>query len=155
MNAAGVRRDVALSSDAREDVSWDAVWDAVVRIDSLGWTAEFQIPFSQLRFPPAERHTFGFLVNRVIQRRAERVSWPAYHPSRPGIVSQFGVLDGIEGIDQGLDSGESSPFTRVQSRGTRATSVGRRRAHRHRVERHRSTPQCCRISVRSRPIRRS
>jgi hypothetical protein len=123
VNAAGVRRDVALSSDAREDVTWDAVWDAVVRVDSLGWTAAFQIPFSQLRFPPAAHHRFGFLVNRVIQRRAERVSWPAYHPSQPGIVSQFGVLDGLDGIDQSWTA-ELSPFTRVQSRGAHATSAG-------------------------------
>src|SRR5581483_7490402 len=73
VNAAGVQRDVAISGDTCEDITWDAVWSAVTRIDSLGWTAEFRIPFSQLRVAPAARHQFGFLVNRSIQRRAENV----------------------------------------------------------------------------------
>ena len=30
--------------------SWDPVWEAKTQVSSLGWTAEFRIPFSQLRF---------------------------------------------------------------------------------------------------------
>jgi len=123
VNAAGVQRDVALSGDVREDVSWDAVWSAVTRVDSLGWVAEFRIPFSQIRFPAADRHAFGFLVDRQIPRLAEHVSWPAYHTSRSGIVSQFGVLDGLVGIT-GAPSAEVSPFARVQSTGTGSLSAG-------------------------------
>lgn len=123
VNAAGVQRDVAISGDSREDVTWDAVWSAVARVDSLGWVAEFRIPFSQLRFPPSARHSFGFLVDRSIQRRAENVSWPAYEPSKPGIVSQFGVLDGIEGI-VGAPSMEATPFVRAASRGGGAVATG-------------------------------
>ena len=33
-----------------EDLGWDAVWDAAVSRDASGWTAEFRIPLSQLRF---------------------------------------------------------------------------------------------------------
>jgi hypothetical protein len=33
------------------DASYDPVWEGATRIDSLGWTAEFRIPYSQLRFP--------------------------------------------------------------------------------------------------------
>lgn len=124
VNAAGVLRDVALSADVREDPAWNAVWDAAARVDSLGWIAEFRIPFSQLRFPAAARHQFGFLVNRVIQRRAERVSWPVYHPSRTGIVSQFGVLDALIGIDAAWTA-EATPFIRSQNRGLHiATAAG-------------------------------
>src|SRR4051812_24192112 len=32
------------------DPSYDPVWEGASRIDSLGWTAEFRIPFSPLRF---------------------------------------------------------------------------------------------------------
>ena len=56
----------------QEDVSWDAVWDVATRIDSLGWTAEFRIPFSQLRYAPAPEHTFGIMIVRDIARRNER-----------------------------------------------------------------------------------
>jgi hypothetical protein len=123
VNAAGAMRDVAISADVREDVSWNAVWDAAVRTDSAGWVAEFRIPFSQLRFPSAARHQFGLLVNRVIQRRAEHVSWPAYRPSRAGIVSQFGLLDGLEGIGESRTV-ELAPFIRAQSRGARGATAG-------------------------------
>jgi hypothetical protein len=122
VNAAGVQRDLALSADSYEDITWDGVWGAVARVDSAGWTAEFRIPFSQLQFAPDEHQSFGLLVNRVIQRRNERVSWPAFHPSRPGIVSQFGVLDGLSGIasTRGIDI---APFTRVQTAGRARPSV--------------------------------
>ena len=49
-NPAGVKRDFYVSNDTNEDGSWDAVWDVATAIDSLGWIAEFRIPFSQLRF---------------------------------------------------------------------------------------------------------
>lgn len=32
------------------DSSYDPVWEGATNIDSLGWTAEFRIPYSQLRF---------------------------------------------------------------------------------------------------------
>src|SRR5438067_740923 len=51
LNPAGVKRDFYVYNDSNEDGSWDGVWDAAARVDSLGWVAEFRIPFSQLRFP--------------------------------------------------------------------------------------------------------
>ena len=76
VNPAGVKRDYYTYDDSEEDVSWDAVWDVATRIDSLGWTAEFRIPLSQLRYPPAASHTFGVMIIRDSTRRNERVSWP-------------------------------------------------------------------------------
>src|ERR671934_385101 len=46
----GVKTDLLISNGMQTDVGWDAVWDAATHVDSLGWTAEFRIPFSQLRF---------------------------------------------------------------------------------------------------------
>ena len=40
-------------NDNNRDDSWDAVWDVAVSRDPHGWTAEFRIPFSQLRFNPS------------------------------------------------------------------------------------------------------
>ncbi|HXT15055.1 MAG TPA: DUF5916 domain-containing protein [Gemmatimonadaceae bacterium] len=114
VNAAGVQRDAAISADSREDVSWDGVWSAAVWIDSLGWAAEFSIPFSQLGVSGAAASRLGLLVNRAIQRRGENDSWPAYHPSRPGIVSQFGVLTGLEGAGSPHPV-EATPFIRTIS----------------------------------------
>ncbi len=98
VNPAGVRIDMAISNDGNEDDAWDAVWDVATTVDSLGWTAEYRIPLSQLRYPPGEQHTFGFAVWRDLQRYSERESWPVFRRSRPGMPSQFGVLTGLVGL---------------------------------------------------------
>ena len=98
VNPVGVKRDLAMFDTGDDDDSWDAVWDVASRIDSLGWTAEFRIPLSQLRYAAAASHVFGFAVARVISRRDEQVAWPVLRPSVPGIVAQFGELVGLNGL---------------------------------------------------------
>jgi hypothetical protein len=97
-NPVGVKRDFYVSNDGNEDGSWDAVWDVATRIDSLGWVAEFRIPFSQLRFNNAPTHTFGLLVVRDVARTAQRISWPLYKRNVQGYVSQGGELSGFVGL---------------------------------------------------------
>ncbi len=99
VNAAGVKIDQAIYNDGHEDGAWDAVWDVATRIDSLGWTAEFRIPLSQLRYSRSRDHSFGFTIDRDIYRYAERVSWPAFSQSKPGMVSQFGTLGGLDSLE--------------------------------------------------------
>jgi hypothetical protein len=99
VNPAGVKSDYAIYNDGDEDVAWDAVWDVATRIDSLGWTAEYRIPLSQLRYSGKSNVTFGFLVWRTIHRHTETVTWPLYHTSRSGLPSQFGELTGLEGLE--------------------------------------------------------
>ncbi|MBA3673145.1 MAG: hypothetical protein H0W68_14135, partial [Gemmatimonadaceae bacterium] len=94
-NPAGVRRDYYVSGDQNEDASWDAVWEVATKIDSVGWVAEFRIPFSQIRYAGGDEHTFGLLIVRDIARTGQRLSWPLYHPDRTGYVSQAGALVGI------------------------------------------------------------
>ncbi|MCE9602951.1 MAG: carbohydrate binding family 9 domain-containing protein [Gemmatimonadetes bacterium] len=98
VNPLGVKRDFYLSGDGDEDASWDGVWEVATAVDSLGWTAEYRIPFGQLRFPEAPSHTFGFAIWREIARYNERISWPLYRRSRTGLVSQFGDVSGFDGI---------------------------------------------------------
>lgn len=99
VNAAGVKIDLAIYDDGNEDAAWDAVWDVATRIDSLGWTAEFRIPLSQMRYSRDRSHTFGFTIDRDIYRFAERVSWPIFRQSKPGFVSQFGTLEGMDDLE--------------------------------------------------------
>src|SRR6266705_2908805 len=98
VNPAGVKRDYAIYNDGQEDDAWDAVWDAAAWVDSLGWTAEFRIPLSQLRYVPRASNTFGFGIWRDIQRYTERVSWPVYRNSQAGVTSQLGELVGLDGL---------------------------------------------------------
>jgi hypothetical protein len=95
VNPAGVKRDYYTYDDNTEDASWDAVWEVATRIDSLGWTAEFRIPLSQLRYAPAPANVFGLMIMRDVARLNERDSWPVYRRSRAGIASQFGDVGGF------------------------------------------------------------
>ncbi len=98
VNPDGVKRDYAIFDDNHEDDSWNGVWDVATRVDSLGWTAEFRVPFSQLRYAAAPTQTFGFGVWRDIERLNERDSWPVYSPTHTGLASQLGELGGIGDI---------------------------------------------------------
>ena len=99
VNAAGVKLDQAVYEGGNEDQAWDGVWDVATRIDSLGWTAEFRIPLSQMRYGRERSHTFGFTIDRDIYRYAERVSWPVFSQSKPDLVSQLGALDGLDDLE--------------------------------------------------------
>ncbi len=103
VNPLGVKRDVLSYNDIYEDANWDAVWEVATRVDSAGWTAEFRIPFSQLRFGTpasgAEQH-WGFQVMRDIARTQERDSWAPWQQQDGRFVSSFGQLVGLVGIRQ-------------------------------------------------------
>ncbi|MFL5537862.1 MAG: DUF5916 domain-containing protein [Longimicrobiaceae bacterium] len=102
VNPAGVQKDAFHSSDTNEDTGWDAVWEAATKVDSAGWTAEFRIPLSQLRFSSAASgqgaQVWGLQVSRDIARRSESDDWSPVRPDRNGFVSQFGELAGITGL---------------------------------------------------------
>jgi len=95
VNPVGVKADRYWYNDNSKDDSWDAVWDVKVTKDETGWTADFRIPFSQLRFTPSSSNTFGFAVSRQIARRNETATWPLLARSANGYVSSFGDLGGL------------------------------------------------------------
>jgi hypothetical protein len=120
VNPLGVTRDALEYNDIGEDVNWDAVWQAAATIDSLGWTAEFRIPFSQLRFggkPPDEARVWGFEVFRDVARRNERDAWAPWDPAANALVSRFGDLVGLVGVRSRMHA-EFVPY--VSSKLTRA-----------------------------------
>jgi hypothetical protein len=100
VNPRGVARDLYHTGDD-DDPGWDAVWDAATQVDSLGWTAEFRIPFSQLRFRPGESHEWGINFYRRLDRRDEYSFWSPYLPSDASLIARFGRLRGLDGIRPG------------------------------------------------------
>jgi len=54
---------------------------------------------SKLHYSKTGDGTFGLLIWRVIQRNTETVTWPLYRMSRSGLVSQFGTLTGLDGLE--------------------------------------------------------
>ncbi len=95
----GVKRDAFHYDDTSEDATWDGVWQAETSIDSAGWTAEFRIPFSQLRYRrSAEEQTWGINLIRDLARKEERSYWSPMSPNQSGFVSRFGTLTGMRGL---------------------------------------------------------
>jgi hypothetical protein len=95
VNPAGVKFDSYWFNDDNEDSSWDAVWEAVAARSSDGWTAEFRIPYSQLRFSSGGDGDLGFAISRTVSRLNETSTWPLLARSATGWVSQFGIVTGL------------------------------------------------------------
>lgn len=113
VNPRGVKVDGLHFGDTQEDASWDAVWEAAARIGSTGWTAEFRIPLSQLRFANTADQpnpVWGVNFGRDIARYGERSYWAPISPDASGFVSQFGRLAGVGGLSASRGV-EVSPYT--------------------------------------------
>jgi hypothetical protein len=94
----GVRLDAMLSDDTAEDLTWDAVWQVATRIDADGWTAEFAIPLSQLRYSTAGdggSSPWGLQFTREVGRSGEISHWAPLPPDVNRTVSLFGQLHGL------------------------------------------------------------
>jgi hypothetical protein len=105
LNPAGVQRDALKSmgpgGQEQDDLSWDPVWEARASKDEGGWTAEYRIPFSQLRFREEEEPVWGIQLERVIGRRRE-YSVLAFTPkAEQGGIPAYGHLVGLRGVEPG------------------------------------------------------
>lgn len=90
VNPLGVKGDHANGDD-----SFDPVWDVGTKIDSLGWTAEFRIPLSQLRFSRDKSQIWGMQVWRTIDRLNEQDMWAFWRSNEFGGPAYFGTLEGM------------------------------------------------------------
>ncbi len=93
-NPSGVFSDVKFFDDVSADSDYDAVWEVKTAVTEDGWTAEFRIPFSQMRFsvPDAAEARWGFDVRREIQRKGEQGQWVGRPRGERGQVSRWGHL---------------------------------------------------------------
>jgi hypothetical protein len=104
VNPKGVQKDVRHFDDGNEDLLWDAVWEVATAVDSLGWTAEYRIPLSQLRYAARAKDStaaggarpWGLQVSRDIARYQERDNWAPIPQNANGYVSRFGDLAGLD-----------------------------------------------------------
>jgi hypothetical protein len=106
VNPAGVKRDEIVSGGT----SWDAVWDVATSVDAEGWTAELRIPFSQLRFSPAEAQTWGIQLSRRIIAKEEVTVFAFTPKSMRGGVPRYGHLNGLRQLATGRRA-EILPYT--------------------------------------------
>jgi len=101
LSAAGTLYDGTLQNDVGRNSTWDGVWEGRAKVDGEGWSAEFRIPFSQLRFARAEAQEWGFNFQRSMGRGFEE-SYLVFTPSNEnGFVSRFPALAGLAGVSPG------------------------------------------------------
>ena len=108
VNPYGVQGDAVLTSRGRRfgppgsggDDSWDALFETGGTIVSDGWTAEMAIPFKSLRYPSAGegQHNWGFQISRAIQTKDESVVWSPMTRNVAGLMTQMGLIRGMEGL---------------------------------------------------------
>ncbi|MCY4568143.1 MAG: carbohydrate binding family 9 domain-containing protein [Candidatus Poribacteria bacterium] len=98
VNPRGVKQDTYRYDDTRRDPDWNAVWDVATIVDEHGWTAEFRIPYTQLRFPHTEKMIWGIQFTRDIARKKELVYWAPLSSQESGTVSKYGTLRGLKDI---------------------------------------------------------
>jgi hypothetical protein len=94
VNPSGVKYDAGQASPYA-DPSWDPVYTVATRVDSAGWTAEFRIPFSQLRYPAGTDQTWGMQVWRFIERKNEQDMWSFWGQNEAGGPNRFGHVTGL------------------------------------------------------------
>ena len=95
-NPSGSKEDSYGPNGANLDQAWDAVWQVKTSVDSLGWTAEFRIPLSQLRFPVRDSaQVWGLQVWRQENRLNELSQWSFWHLNESGGPAKFGHLEGM------------------------------------------------------------
>ena len=100
VTASGVRLDRFYPQDDETtfDEGFDAVWEARTAIDEQGWTAEFWIPFSQLRFSQKAEQVFGLNVHRFTPTLNEDAYWVPIPRTEKAWASRFGNLQGIDRV---------------------------------------------------------
>jgi len=57
------------------NVNWDASWEVETIKGDFGWSAEFSIPLSSLRFLPGENKSWGLNFQRNISKNSETSFW--------------------------------------------------------------------------------
>jgi hypothetical protein len=99
VNAAGVQHDAIYFNDAQVSAEWDAVWSSAVTRHDRGWSAEFKIPLSVIRFPARAVQSWGFQAMRYISRKKELIYWQYVDRNAAGFVSLAGRLDGLTSLE--------------------------------------------------------
>jgi len=95
--------DALVADDGADfNKNWDGLWEGKARIHSKGWDAEIAIPFATLSFRPGDSR-WGMKLIRHIRRKLESSYWPVANRNTYTFqISDEGILEGLEGISQGV-----------------------------------------------------
>jgi hypothetical protein len=103
VNPRGIQGDASWNDATfTEDFSPDYFYDTAAKITSAGWTAEYRIPFSSLRYPKRDSQTWGIQVWRNYPRdfRYFIHSNPIPRGSNCGLC-HIRTITGLTGLPEG------------------------------------------------------
>ena len=94
-NPLGTQEDGRLIDDGRQaDTAWDAPWRSAAARTDDGWSAEFAIPFTSIKYASGKNVTWGLNLARTRRRTLEFDTW-SFPLDDTGRVSQAGQLKGL------------------------------------------------------------
>ena len=135
-NPNGAEFDALLTDEGREfNKDWRGIWRVASARTADGWSAEFAIPFSTLRYRDGQP-TWGINVARMIRRKNEDVIWQGWERSGGGFVrvSRAGHLTELETLGLFAQVGHEGHDDGAE------TDHGNRK-HRQRLHQHRALPE--------------
>jgi hypothetical protein len=103
-NALGTQADGRISEDGRTvEATWDAEWQSAAMRTDYGWSAEFSIPLSSIRYAAGERQTWGINMGRSRRRTLELSFWSGpldnqWRVSEAGRLTQLNVPAPVDRI---------------------------------------------------------
>jgi len=86
------------SNGDSEDFTWNSVWKSGTSIVNDGWTFEFFIPYSAIRFSKKNKQDWGLNIVRRRQKSGQQLFWNPVDPVKNGFLTQEGFWTGIENI---------------------------------------------------------
>ena len=98
-NPLGIQMDSMLDANGNGDGSFDMVWQSAGRMDETGYVVEMAIPLKSIRFSFRRELVFKAMAIRVISRRSEQITCPAFYPDRGSMLKQFRPLV-FTGVDR-------------------------------------------------------
>jgi hypothetical protein len=99
-NALSAQRDQEIQDERSNNNDWNTIWRTRSRILADGWSMEFAVPFSSLRFRAAGPQVWGFNLRRLIRWKNEHVSIapiPASATTRA--MYKFDIMATVVGVE--------------------------------------------------------
>jgi hypothetical protein len=103
VNPFGLQQDGLYEENASPnyDSSFDTVWKSKGQRTSRGFVVWEAIPFKSLRFPAAQKQTWGILFIRWIPRNNGSDTWPRVSTRIQGRLGQEATMEGLDSISRG------------------------------------------------------
>jgi hypothetical protein len=103
-NVLGTQADGRIGDDGRSpEPIWDAPWQSAAKRTDYGWSAEFSIPLTSVRYVAGERQTWGINFGRSRRRTLEVSFWSGpldnqWRVSQAGHLSPLSVPPPVDRI---------------------------------------------------------